>query len=101
MDDMGIKGIGADVQSLLESKSVTKKDDVGNSFAEMLKGSVEKVNTMQNEADQAVQDLLVGKDQNIHQVMIAVEKANLSLQMMMQVRNKFMSAYEEIMRTQV
>ena len=67
----------------------------------MLKGSVEKVNTMQNEADQAVQDLLVGKDQNIHQVMIAVEKANLSLQMMMQVRNKIMSAYEEIMRTQV
>ncbi|HZX49410.1 MAG TPA: flagellar hook-basal body complex protein FliE, partial [Nitrospirota bacterium] len=68
---------------------------------EMLKGSVNKVNTIQNEADQAVQDLLVGKDQNIHQVMIAVEKANLSLQLMMQVRSKIMGAYEEIMRTQV
>jgi len=101
MDDMGIKGIGTDVQLLLDSKSVTKKNDDGNSFSDMLKGSVDKVNTMQNEADQAVQDLLVGKDQNIHQVMIAVEKANLSLQMMMQVRNKIMSAYEEIMRTQV
>jgi len=101
MDDMGIKGVGTDFQSILDSKSVTKKNDDGNSFSDMLKGSVDKVNTMQNEADQAVQDLLVGKDQNIHQVMIAVEKANLSLQMMMQVRNKIMSAYEEIMRTQV
>ena len=101
MDDMGIKGVGTDFQSILGSKSVTKKNDDGNSFSDMLKGSVDKVNTMQNEADQAVQDLLVGKDQNIHQVMIAVEKANLSLQMMMQVRNKIMSAYEEIMRTQV
>ncbi len=98
---MGIKGIGTDIQSILESKSVTKKNDDGNSFAEMLKGSVDKVNTMQKEADQAVQDLLIGKDQNIHQVMIAVEKANLSLHLMMQVRNKLMSAYEEIMRTQV
>ena len=101
MDDMGIKGIGTDVQSLLDGKSVTKKNGDGNSFADFLKGSVEKVNTMQKEADQAVQDLLVGKDQNIHQVMIAVEKANLSLNMMMQVRNKLMNAYEEIMRTQV
>ena len=101
MNNMGIKGIGTDVQSLLDSKSVTKKNYDGNSFADFLKGSVEKVNTMQKEADQAVQDLLVGKDQNIHQVMIAVEKANLSLNMMMQVRNKLMNAYEEIMRTQV
>lgn len=101
MNSMGIKGIGTDIQSILESKSVTKKNDDGNSFAEMLKGSVDKVNTMQKEADQAVQDLLIGKDQNIHQVMIAVEKANLSLHLMMQVRNKLMSAYEEIMRTQV
>ena len=101
MDDMGIKGVGTYFQSILDSKSVTKKNDDVNSFSDMLKGSVDKVNTMQNEADQAVQDLLVGKDQNIHQVMIAVEKANLSLQMMMQVRNKIMSAYEEIMRTQV
>ena len=101
MDDMGIKGVGTNFKSILDSKSVTKNNDDGISFSEMLKGSVNKVNTIQNEADQAVQDLLVGKDQNIHQVMIAVEKANLSLQMMMQVRNKIMSAYEEIMRTQV
>src|SRR3990172_12792404 len=101
MDDMGIKGVGTDFQSILDSKSVTKKNGDGISFSDMLNGSVDKVNTMQNEADQAVQDLLVGKDQNIHQVMIAVEKANLSFNMMMQVRNKIINAYEEIMRTQV
>ncbi|MCC6544158.1 MAG: flagellar hook-basal body complex protein FliE [Nitrospirae bacterium] len=101
MNDIVIKGAGANVLSVPDSSSVTKINGEGNSFAEMLKGSVDKVNTIQNEADQAVQNLLLGKDQNIHQVMIAVEKANLSLQMMMQVKNKIMSAYEEIMRTQV
>jgi len=101
MNDIGIKGVATNLQPGLNSKSVTETNGEGNSFAEMLKGSVNKVNTMQNEADQAVQNLLVGKDPNIHQVMITVEKANLSLQMMMQVRNKIMSAYEEIMRTQV
>ncbi len=101
MSDMGIKGIGAGVTALPDTTTVTRKDESVNSFADMLKGSVEKVSSMQNTADQAVQDLLAGKEQNIHQVMIAVEKANLSFQMMMQVRNKLISAYEEIMRTQV
>lgn len=101
MNKMEINGIGANVFPVADNKSAAKIDDSVNSFAEMLRGSVEKVNTVQNGADQAVQDLLSGKDQNIHQVMIAVEKANLSLQMMMQVRNKLISAYEEIMRTQV
>ncbi|MEK6583590.1 MAG: flagellar hook-basal body complex protein FliE, partial [Nitrospirota bacterium] len=59
------------------------------------------VNTLQKESDQAVQDLLSGKDQNLHQVMIVVEKANLSFQLMMQVKNKIIGAYEEMMRTQV
>ncbi len=101
MSDMGIKGIGSNIQTILDTKEITKKDDAGSSFSEMLKGSIEKVNTMQKEADLAVQDLLAGKDQNIHQVMIAVAKANLSFQLMMKVKNKIINAYEEVMRTQV
>ena len=101
MSDMGIKGIGNNIQAIFDSKEITKKNDAENSFSEMLKGSIDKVNTLQKESDQAVQDLLSGKDQNLHQVMIAVEKANLSFQLMMQVKNKIVGAYEEMMRTQV
>jgi flagellar hook-basal body complex protein FliE len=101
MNDIGIKGI----QKLSQDMSIKgpdKSENIkGGSFADMLKDSVEKVNNLQLEADQASQDLMLGKDKNIHQVMIAVEKANLSFQLMMQVRNKIITAYEEIMRTQV
>ena len=55
----------------------------------------------QKHSDERHQELLLGQDKNIHQVMIAVEKANLSFQLMMQVRNKIVTAYEEMMRVQV
>jgi len=103
MDGMGIKGIGKVIQEV-STKGVDKASNASGgkeSFADVLKSSIEKVNGLQNEADQATQDLLVGKDTNIHQVMIAMEKADLSFQMMMQVRNKIVNAYEEMMRMQV
>jgi len=55
----------------------------------------------QTEADQAMQGLATGQVNNIHETMIAIEKANLSFNLMVQVRNKLVQAYEEIMRTQV
>jgi flagellar hook-basal body complex protein FliE len=70
-------------------------------FADVLKESIEKVNSIQSEADQAIKGLSTGQVNNIHETMIAIEKANLSFNMMVQVRNKLVSAYEEIMRTQV
>ncbi len=100
MDSIGIKGIGKVVQEVA-AKGIDKTSGAKESFADVLKSSIEKVNGLQNEADQATQYLLVGKDTNIHQVMIAVEKADLSFQMMMQVRNKIVNAYEEMMRMQV
>ncbi|MDD5434186.1 MAG: flagellar hook-basal body complex protein FliE [Nitrospira sp.] len=100
MDDIGIKGIGKVIQDV-SSKGVDKVSGEKDSFADVLKGSIEKVNGLQAEADQATQQFLVGNDSNIHQVMIAMEKANLSFQMMMQVRNKIVNAYEEMMRMQI
>lgn len=73
----------------------------GGGFADVLKDSIEKVNAIQGEADQAIKGLSTGQVNNIHETMIAIEKANLSFNMMVQVRNKLVSAYEEIMRTQV
>lgn len=100
MDDIGIKGISRITQDISANK-LSKAGGPDDSFMDVLKSSVEKVNKLQLDADHASQELLLGKDTNIHQVMIAVEKANLSFQLMMQVRNKIISAYEEMMRVQV
>ena len=70
-------------------------------FSDMLNQSISDVNRLQLEADQAVKDFTLGKSSGIHETMIALEKADISFQLLMQVRNKLISAYEVIMRTQV
>lgn len=84
--------------SVKEGVSATPQ---GESFSEMLKSAVNDVTRLQQEADQAITTLAAGKGENIHQTMIALEKASVSFQLMMQVRNKIVAAYEEIMRMQV
>lgn len=84
--------------SVKEGTSATPQ---GQSFGEVLKSAVNEVTRLQQEADQAITTLAAGKGENIHQTMIALEKASVSFQLMMQVRNKIVSAYEEIMRMQV
>jgi flagellar hook-basal body complex protein FliE len=68
-------------------------------FKKVMKGSLQEVNSLLNQADQTTQEMVLGK-QDIHQAMVAIEQANLSLRLMVQVRNKMISAYEEIMRMQ-
>ncbi|MBI3358693.1 MAG: flagellar hook-basal body complex protein FliE [Nitrospirae bacterium] len=70
-------------------------------FSETLKDSILKVNDVQMQADQSIVDLTTGKNTDLHQTMIAIEKAEVTFQLMMQVRNKLMSAYEEVSRMQV
>lgn len=73
----------------------------GPSFADTLAQSLDKVNTMQKQADVAIQDFVAGDTRNIHETMIAVGKADLAFRLTMQVRNKIVEAYQEVMRTQV
>jgi len=70
-------------------------------FLETLKESIDQTNALLLHADQAVADLATGKTQDLHQTMIAIEKADVSFQLMMQVRNKILSAYDEIARMQI
>ena len=72
----------------------------GATFEDMLRDSVRKVNQLQSEADEAVRSLATGSETDIHRTMIALEKAEVSFELMMQVRNKIISAYEEVMRMQ-
>jgi flagellar hook-basal body complex protein FliE len=73
----------------------------GSSFVDLLKDSISKVGELEKEADKEVEKLAKAESQDISGTMIAIEKADLSFQMMMQIRNKIITAYEEIMRTQV
>ncbi len=70
-------------------------------FADMIKNSIESVNRKQVEADKAAAELASGQSSNIHEVMIKMEEAEISLRLMVQMRNKVVEAYQEIMRMQV
>ena len=71
-------------------------------FAQVLKTSIDKVNETQQQAHQMAEKLAAGdQSQNLHEVMIALQTASVSFQEMVQVRNKLVSAYQEIMNMQV
>ena len=78
-----------------------KVEKATTSFSEVLKDSINKVAELEKDANVETEKLVKMEGQDIHNTMIAAEKADLSFQMMMQIRNKIISAYEEIMRIQV
>ncbi len=77
------------------------KVDTGNSFKDMLQGFVGDVNKMQLQADESVNKLAAGEITDVHDVMVKVEEANLSFSLMMQIRNKIVEGYKEVIKTQV
>lgn len=66
------------------------------SFKDFLLEALDHVNSMQQNADVAVEQLMTGEDVNPAEVLTAVQKADLSFRMMMQIRNKLMQAYQEV-----
>ena len=83
------------------SKKQVRSETYSESFSEILAKSIEEVNKLQKQADNAIEKLATGEEKDIAQAMIAMEKANLSFQLMTQMRNKIVEAYEEIMRMPV
>ena len=97
-----------DVDRLLGASETVRPDKTGNvgadpgkTFSDVLRDSVEKVNQQQGEADKAIKELVAGRSKNIHETMLTIERADTSLKLMMQIRNKILDAYKEIMRMQV
>jgi flagellar hook-basal body complex protein FliE len=72
----------------------------GGSFGESLRSAMDEMGSLQSQAETKVADVLEGNGADVHATLIAVEKADLSFQLMMQVRNKIVSAYQEISRMQ-
>lgn len=70
-------------------------------FSNLIKTSFEEVNNSLVESDKAIEKFALGKAENIHEVVVAVEKAKISLQLAVEVRNKVVQAYQEILKMQV
>lgn len=71
------------------------------SFGELLQESLRKLNDLQQEADAQALALALGQTDNLHEVMIAGERAQLALHLAIAVRNKIVEAYQEISRMQI
>lgn len=74
---------------------------VGKPFTEYLAEQVKQVNGLQKEADTTVASVATGQSNNVHEMMIALDKADVSFRMLTRVRNKMLDAYQEIMRMSV
>ncbi len=73
----------------------------GPTFSDVLKKAIEDVSGLEKDADAALQQLAQGRHDNLHEAMIALQKADLSFKAMMEIRDKLISAYKEVMRMTV
>jgi len=93
-----------DIQSyseVLGQGKIERARESVESFQNVLKEFINDVNELQNEAGEAIEKAISGEITDIHDVMIAVEKAKTSFELLMEVRNKMLEAYKELMRLQV
>ena len=105
MDTKGIEQLLSqlDATAALAAGKTTPAAEAGSAnFAGMLKDAVNSVNAAQQDANQLAQAFQLGQPEaNIQEVMVSLQTANLSFQTMVQVRNKLVAAYQEVMNMQV
>ncbi len=96
-----MKPIEIDKNLALEPLAQQNKKSLAASipgFNDTLINSIKEANTLQIKAQAAMENLATGRSQNIHETLLAIEQAEIAFKMVTQVRNKIMSAYQEIMR---
>lgn len=98
MADIKLNNIGVD--SVLPHSNVSKKIPSKN-FMDTMKEVVDEVNLHQKTSEKALSDVATGQVKDLHQAAIAIGKAETSMKVMLEVRNKAINAYKEILRTQV
>jgi flagellar hook-basal body complex protein FliE len=108
---MSIQGVGlkaynealrnfAKAENKAKSMTVPKESGRVDNFAEVLGASLEKVNKAQIERSDLIASFASGEHQNVHELMISMQKASLAMNMTAAVRNKVMEAYKELSRLQ-
>lgn len=99
---MQVGDIQAALGKLSPEMSVNKSaENVTNSFETTLDGFVNNVNNLQNSANDAIDKMAAGQTADVHEVMVAMEKAKVSFDMLLQIRNKMLDAYKQIMQMQM
>ncbi len=110
MSNIGIKSPASELMLAqlrdMQSQAKTMQSNVGqqqpgSSFMDHLTGGIKQVDAMQKDADQMAVNLASGKEQNLHETMLAATQAELGFNLMVQIRNRVLESYQEIMRMPV
>ena len=107
MDTQGLENMLSALRSTAAQASSSRPvaataAEGGLDFAQVLQNSINQVNQAQQQATSMAQNLAAGdSEQNLHEVMVALQTASISFQEMVQVRNRLVTAYQDVMNMQV
>jgi flagellar hook-basal body complex protein FliE len=90
----GLGEVGKRIDEVSNDKSTVD-------FGKMLKRSIDELNVTQKDSEKAMTDIATGQVRDLHQAALTIDKAELSMKVMLEVRNKALSAYKEISRIQM
>lgn len=96
---MKIDSISAN--SVVNATTDSSSKNTSSSFADLLTKSLNEVNELQIAADNAIKEIATGKMDNIQDAVMAIEKADISMRLLLEVKNKAVQAYNQIMNMQV
>jgi flagellar hook-basal body complex protein FliE len=85
----------------LASPTAPAAGSAGTSFTDMLSGAINEVESSRSAANNSVEQFLSGEGNDLHSTILSTQRADLEFQMFMQVRNKVVSAYQEVMKMQL
>jgi flagellar hook-basal body complex protein FliE len=91
----------SNISNLSNANKTANTQKSGGDFSKVLKESINEINKLQEIGDKAMADLATGEVKDLHQAAIAIDKAEISMKLMLEVRNKAINAYKEILRTQI
>lgn len=95
-----INGVNS-INDLSQASNQAQNRKDSNGFAEVLKDAIDETNEIQKDGEKALSDIATGQVKDLHQAAIAINKAETSMKFMLEVRNKAVNAYKEILKTQI
>lgn len=98
---MKLNGTPSIDEGMQRKRRLQTGDGEGKSFADMIEKAVNSVDETNKNADQKVEDLVAGRTENVHEVMISMQKAQLSFELMTEIRNKLLDTYQQLSRMQM
>ncbi len=98
MDINSISSLDPKIAGKIEQKLGSDEQQSGPSFKETISNFVNEVNDLQLKAGESIENFASGEVENVHEVMIAMSKAEVSFKFMMETRNKLVDAYKEIIK---